>query len=101
MGNIIIKSKKVEDHLVDLKKLSKRLRRYSLKLNLTKCAFKTFVSKLLEFIVSKKGMEIDPTKIKVINFSRDVHTNNSERCENFPRKYQFYRQVHYSVDVYM
>ena len=66
VDGIIIKSKIVEDHLVDLKKLFKRLRKYNLKLNLAKCNFETPASKLLEFIVSKKGIEIDPAKIKAI-----------------------------------
>ncbi|XP_071912328.1 uncharacterized protein [Coffea arabica] len=39
VDDIIIKSKKVENYLVDLKKLLERLRRYNLKLNPAKCAF--------------------------------------------------------------
>ncbi|XP_071926061.1 uncharacterized protein [Coffea arabica] len=38
VDDIIIKSKKTEDHLVDLKKLFERLRKYDLKLNPAKCA---------------------------------------------------------------
>nr|XP_027127753.1 uncharacterized protein LOC113743866 [Coffea arabica] len=62
VNDIIIKSKRVED----LKKLFERLRRYNLKLNPAKCAFGAPVGKLLGFIVSKKGIEIDPAKIKAI-----------------------------------
>ncbi|XP_027151834.1 uncharacterized protein LOC113751886 [Coffea eugenioides] len=64
VDNIIIKSKKVEDHLVDLKKLFERLRKYNLKLNPAKCAFGAPASKLFGLIVSKKGIEIDLAKIK-------------------------------------
>nr|XP_027122157.1 uncharacterized protein LOC113739111 [Coffea arabica] len=39
VDDIIIKSRKVEDHLVDLKKLFERLRKYNLKLNPAKYAF--------------------------------------------------------------
>ena len=66
VDDIIIKSKKTEDHLIDLKKLFERLRKYNLKLNLVKCAFGAPTGKLLGFIVSKKGIEIDPAKIKII-----------------------------------
>nr|XP_027124338.1 uncharacterized protein LOC113741048 [Coffea arabica] len=66
VDDIIIKSKKVDDHLVDLKKLFERLRKYNLKLNPAKCAFGAPAGKLLGFIVSKKGIEIDPAKIKAI-----------------------------------
>ena len=66
VDDIIIKSKKTEDHLIDLKKLFERLRKYNLKLHLVKCAFGAPTGKLLGFIVSKKGIEIDPAKIKII-----------------------------------
>ncbi|XP_071929676.1 uncharacterized protein [Coffea arabica] len=66
VDDIIIKSKKVEDHFVDLKKLFERSRKYNLKLNPAKCAFGAPAGKLLGFIVSKKGIEIDPAKIKTI-----------------------------------
>ena len=62
VNDIIIKSKKVEDHLVDLKKLFERLRKYILKLNPRKCAFRAPADKLLRFIVTKKNIEIDPAK---------------------------------------
>ncbi|XP_070042679.1 uncharacterized protein [Nicotiana tomentosiformis] len=42
------------------------LRRYSLKLNPAKCAFGVLASKLLGFIISRKGIEPDPSKIKAI-----------------------------------
>ncbi|XP_071939079.1 uncharacterized protein [Coffea arabica] len=66
VDDIIIKSKRAEDHLVDLKKLFERLRKYNLKLNPAKCAFGAPAGKLLGFIVSKRGIEIDPAKIKAI-----------------------------------
>ena len=66
VDDIIIKSKRAEDHLVDLEKLFERLRRYDLKLNPAKCAFGALAGKLLGFIISKKGIEIDPAKIKAI-----------------------------------
>ena len=66
MDNIINKVKKVEYYLVDLKKLLESLRKYNLKLNLVKCAFRASISELLEFIVNKKGIKIDLVKIKTI-----------------------------------
>ncbi|XP_027168835.1 LOW QUALITY PROTEIN: uncharacterized protein LOC113768604 [Coffea eugenioides] len=66
VDDIIIKSKRAENHLVDLKKLFERLRKYNLKLNPAKCAFGAPAGKLLGFIISKRGIEIDPAKIKAI-----------------------------------
>ncbi|XP_019242529.1 PREDICTED: uncharacterized protein LOC109222656, partial [Nicotiana attenuata] len=66
VDDVIIKSRKSSDHLVDLKKFFDRLRRYNLKLNPTKCAFGVPAGKLLGFIVSRRGIELDPSKIKAI-----------------------------------
>ncbi|XP_071905708.1 uncharacterized protein [Coffea arabica] len=76
VDDIIIKSKKAEDHLMDLRKLFERLRKYNLKLNPAKCAFGAPAGKLLGFIVSKKGIEIDPTKIKTI---RDMPVSKTQK----------------------
>jgi len=44
----------------------KRLRKYQLKLNPVKCIFRVKSGKLLRFVVSNNGIEVDPDKIKVI-----------------------------------
>ncbi|XP_071928029.1 uncharacterized protein [Coffea arabica] len=65
-GSIPNWTAETEDHLDDLRKLFERLRKYNLKLNPAKCAFGAPAGKLLGFIVSKRGIEIDPAKIKAI-----------------------------------
>lgn len=64
--DIIIKSQKSAEYLNDLKKFFECLRRYSLKLNLAKCAFRVLAIKLLGFILNRKGIKLDPSKIKAI-----------------------------------
>jgi len=59
VDDIISKSKTEEEHLVNLRKLFERLRKYQLRLNPAKW-------KLLGFIVSQKGIEVDPEKVKAI-----------------------------------
>ena len=66
VDDMIIKSKRTSKHLTDLKKLFDRLRKYQLKLNPAKCAFGILSGKLLGFMVSWHGIEIDPGKIKAI-----------------------------------
>ncbi|XP_070008523.1 uncharacterized protein [Nicotiana sylvestris] len=66
VDDVIIKSKKQSDHVKDLRKFFQRLRRYNLKLNLAKCAFGVPSGKLLGFVVSRRGIELDPSKIKAI-----------------------------------
>ena len=66
VDDIVIQSKRSSDHLDDLRKFFERLRMYNLKFNPTKCAFGVPAGKLLGFIVSSKGIELDPSKIKAI-----------------------------------
>ncbi|XP_070004924.1 uncharacterized protein [Nicotiana sylvestris] len=66
VDDVIIKSKKQSDHVKDLRNFFQRLRRYNLKLNPAKCAFGVLSGKLLGFVVSRCGIELDPSKIKAI-----------------------------------
>ena len=52
--------------MLNLKKLFERLRKFQLKLNLAKCTFGATSKKLLGFVVSKRGIKIDPDKVRVI-----------------------------------
>ena len=49
---MLVKSKKEEDHLDDLKETINTLRQYSMKLNPSKCAFRVSSGKFLGFMVS-------------------------------------------------
>lgn len=66
IDDIIVKSRKEGDHISHLRKLFECLRKYNLKLNPTKCAFRVKSGKLLQFLVSNRGIELDPAKIKAI-----------------------------------
>ena len=64
--DMFAKSRTEDEHLVNLCKLFGRLWKYQLKLNPTKCTFGVKSGKMLGFIVSQKGIEIDPEKVKAI-----------------------------------
>ncbi|PKI47568.1 hypothetical protein CRG98_032043 [Punica granatum] len=66
VNNMIAKSKEGEDHLVNLKRLFDRLKKYKLRLNPAKCTFGVKSEKLLGFVVNQKGIEVDPDKVKAI-----------------------------------
>ncbi|KAE8716079.1 hypothetical protein F3Y22_tig00110156pilonHSYRG00339 [Hibiscus syriacus] len=66
VDDMIVKAKTEEEHIENLRKLFKRLRRCQLKLNPNKCTFGVTSGKLLGFVVSQKGIEIDPDKVKAI-----------------------------------
>ena len=64
--DMIVNSKDRGDHITNLKKLFKRIKEYRLRLNPYKCTFGVTFEKLLGFLVSDKGIEVDPSKIKAI-----------------------------------
>ena len=63
---MIARSQTKEEHLNHLQKLFARLKEYKLRLNPSKCTFGFRSGKLLGFIVSNKGIEVDPAKVKAI-----------------------------------
>ncbi|KAL0452889.1 UNVERIFIED_CONTAM: hypothetical protein Slati_1267000 [Sesamum latifolium] len=66
VDDILVKSKKAEDHIVDLEETFAVLRKYKLKLNPAKCVFGVQGGHFLEFMVTQRGIEANPLKIKVI-----------------------------------
>ena len=66
MNKMLIKSRKEEHHLKDPEETFSTLHSYNMKLNLSKCAFKVIVGKFRGLIVSQKGIEANPDKIRAI-----------------------------------
>ncbi|KAK4383797.1 hypothetical protein Sango_2742600 [Sesamum angolense] len=66
VDDLVVKSKKQENHFHDLRKVFERLRRYQLKMNPSKCAFGVTSGKFLGFIVHQQGIEIEQAKIDAI-----------------------------------
>src|SRR6187397_1486985 len=66
VDDMIVKSKDRQGHPIALKKFFERLRKYNMRLNPSKCAFGVTSGKLLGYVISSRGIEIDPTKIKAI-----------------------------------
>ena len=65
MDEMLVKSIR-EDHLNDLQETSDTLRFYNMKLNPSKCAFGLTVGKFFRFMVSQRGIEVNPDKIQAI-----------------------------------
>uniref|UniRef100_A0A2N9GGN7 Reverse transcriptase n=1 Tax=Fagus sylvatica TaxID=28930 RepID=A0A2N9GGN7_FAGSY len=66
VDNMLVKSKEEDDHLDDLRETFQTLRKYQMKLNPSKCAFGVYSGKFLGFMVSQRGIEANPDKIKAI-----------------------------------
>ena len=66
VDDMIVKSKDHERHLPALQKFFERIWVNKLWLNPKKCTFGVTSGKLLGFMVSQRGIEVDPKKIKAI-----------------------------------
>ena len=64
--DVLVKSKKEKDHLDDLKETINTFRQYNMKLNPSKCAFGVSSGKFLGFMVSRRGIEANPQKVRAI-----------------------------------
>ena len=63
---MLVKSRWEDNHLDDLKETFDSLCSYNMKLNPSKCTFEVTAGKFLGFMVSQKGIEVNPDKIQAI-----------------------------------
>jgi hypothetical protein len=62
IDDIVVKSTAFDSHLANLSKAFGKMRRYGLKMNLHKCAFRVLIGKFLGFIIHEHDIEVDPTE---------------------------------------
>ena len=63
MVDMLVKCRREDDHLDDLNETFDTLHSYNMKLNPSKCAFGVMAGKFLRFMVSQRGIEVNPNKI--------------------------------------
>ena len=66
VDDILAKSKTRMQHPVVLRRVFERLRKYQVRLNPKKCVFGVTSGKLLGFIISRRGIEVDLAKVRAI-----------------------------------
>jgi hypothetical protein len=66
IDDVVVKSKKHEDLLHDLKETFNNLRKYKMMLNSKKCVLDVSSEKLLGYMVSSQGINANPKKVEVI-----------------------------------
>ena len=67
IDDMVVKSKVVSEHLGDLGDILEVLRKYKLRLNASKCSFGMESGKFLSYMVTHRGIEVNPDQIKAIN----------------------------------
>ena len=66
VDDIAVKSQCKGDHLTDLKTMFEIMRAHQLKMNQTKFFLRVSSGKFLGFIVTSKGISLDPEKVRAI-----------------------------------
>ena len=61
VDDMIMNSKERGGHIVNLIKFFESIKKYRLRLNLQQCTFRVITGKLLGFLVSDRGIEVDPS----------------------------------------
>ena len=67
VDDMVVKSKMVTEHLGDIGDIFDVLRRHKLCLNASKCSFGMGSGKFLGYMVTHRGIEVNPDQIKAIN----------------------------------
>ena len=64
INDILVKSLNADQHLDHLCQAFQVLKRYNMKLNLTKCSFRVVFGKFLGYMVTQRGIEANPDQIQ-------------------------------------
>ena len=67
IDDMVVKSKMVSEYVGDLRNIFEILRKYKLHLNASKCSFGVGSGKFLGYMVTHRGIEVNPNQIKAIN----------------------------------
>ncbi|GKV02814.1 hypothetical protein SLEP1_g15204 [Rubroshorea leprosula] len=78
VDDMIVTSVRAEDHIDDLSETFQNLRRAQMKLNPLKCTFAVESGKFLGYVVSKKGIEVNPEKVLAVQQMEPPKTSNGQ-----------------------
>ena len=67
IDDMVVKSKVVSKHVGDLENIFEILRKHKLRLNASKCSFSVGSGQFLDYMVTHRGIEVNPDQIKAIN----------------------------------
>ena len=66
VDDMVVKSKVVSEHVGDLGVIFNILRKHNMRLNASKCSFGVRSGKFLGYMVTHRGIEVNPDQIKAI-----------------------------------
>ncbi|XP_056688281.1 uncharacterized protein [Spinacia oleracea] len=91
---------KEEDHIKDLAETFANLRKYKMKLNPKKCVFGVRAGKFLEFMVSERGIDVNPDKVQAaLDLPEPKTKRDVQRLTDAETRYPLIEKVAYAVVV--
>ena len=79
VNDMVVKSKVVTEHLEDFGDIFDVLRRHKLRLNASKCSFGMGSCKFLGYMVTYRGIEVNPDQIKAIRRTANRNVDRTTR----------------------
>ena len=79
VNDMVVKSKVVTEHLEDFGDIFDVLRRHKLRLNASKCSFGMGSGKFLGYMVTYRGIEVNPDQIKAIRRTANRNVDRTTR----------------------
>ena len=67
IDDMVVKSKVVSEHVEDLGNIFEILRKHKLHLNASKCSIGVGSGKFLGYMVTYRGIKVNPDQVKAIN----------------------------------
>ena len=90
VDDIVVKSKRREEHFYVLKRVFERYKSFKLRMNPLKCAFGVSSEKFLGFLVHSRGINVDPTNATAIATMRPPAT--VKKLKSFLGKVSYIRR---------
>nr|XP_017250771.1 PREDICTED: uncharacterized protein LOC108221400 [Daucus carota subsp. sativus] len=84
IDDMVVKSKRAEDHVRDLEEAFDILREFNMKLNPNKCNFAVSSGKFLGHMVTRRGIEASPEQVKAIfDLTSPSNVKEVQKCKMF------------------
>lgn len=82
IDDMVVKCKEAFKHLGDLDEVFLILRNYKMHLNASKCSFRVGSGKFLAYMITHRGIEVNPDQIKVIHIWHPPRNSKEEQHLN-------------------
>ena len=96
IDDMVVKSRQVKEHLTDLGKVFSVLRGHRLLLNVSKCSFGVSLGKFPGYMITHRGIKVNPNQIKAISSLHPPWNPKVDRCRPFFQLLHKWKDFHWT-----